>query len=363
MTETATVRLDSSYFNEARGLFEGDTLVRSEERTGYFRLGQVFWGILFPSPVLALFNESLNRIGPEVGLRPRLSLDEFLVDLPWELLSDPSKADSFSGFLPLNPRVSLVRAAPRPSVDQPSMKRVQRLVFAGAKGPGGEDPYRVDEEFELMKRALEPVKAFIDPVQVPATLDGIDRGLATGGDIFHYAGKGRVEHGRGILECDRPLEAEALAGLLGGAQTKLAVLNTCFSGRWAFARSLLACGLPALIGSQSSVTISGAISFCEKLYSAIAVGASVDEAVALARRNHYQATASASSGLFEWSTYVVFLPATQTVLFPKPDDADARRHRQAVDDELNRLRIEVNQYVGPNYGTVSGVSAQQISTS
>ena len=217
---------------------------------------------------------------------------------------------------------------------------------------------RVDEEFGMMKAALEPVEKFIKPDPVVAAVESIDRALSTPADIFHYAGRGRVEHGQGILECDRPLHAARLGKLLRGSRVSLAVLNTCYSGRSEFAQPLIESGLPVLIGSWTSVTNSGAISFCRELYSCLAVGSLIDEAVALARRRHFEAVSSSNEDIFEWGAFVVYMSVTQAILFPKPDDLEARSYRDALTEELQRISIDVINNIGTNYGTVYGVSAQ-----
>ena len=138
MREPITVRSYLHFYEDYRRIIERVGVSGPSDRESFFRLGHKLWGIIFPPPVLSLLNESLDRIGPENGLRIRLCFDDYLADLPWEFLCDPSIPDSFSSFLVLNPRISLVRAAPRPSFEQQQTRRRQRLVFVGVKGPDGQ---------------------------------------------------------------------------------------------------------------------------------------------------------------------------------------------------------------------------------
>ena len=60
-------------------------------------------------------------------------------------------------------------------------------------------------------------------------------------------------------------------------------LQRLHSGHWNFMRPLMAQGLPATIGVQGSVLNDAALAFSSALYSALAVGLSLDEAVTRAR--------------------------------------------------------------------------------
>jgi hypothetical protein len=87
--------------------FKGKAMI--QKRAG--DLGRKLSQIILPPPVFTYLVRSLERVQFKDGLRLRLCLDTRLVDLPWEWTWRPDAIDedSLSGFLALNPRISLVR--------------------------------------------------------------------------------------------------------------------------------------------------------------------------------------------------------------------------------------------------------------
>jgi hypothetical protein len=130
----------------------------------------------------------------------------------------------------------------------------------------------------------------------------------------------------------------------------LAVFSACNSGRWPFVRPLLQAGLPAVIGNQGVVSVAGSGGFCRKLYTSLALGLSLDEAVTWARLHLLEPGVSRLRESYEWGTFMVYMPSTESVLFPLPAEREAQnRQAQARLERLQTINIVVQ-----NIGTVRG---------
>jgi CHAT domain-containing protein len=214
--------------------------------------------------------------------------------LPWEYLYRPDVGPdaSLTGFLLFDHRISLVREAPA-TLSVPSIvQERQRMLFAGALWSYGEDRWGVGIEYIKLAKALESVNEFLSLEFITASGDNLAAALKAPAAILHYSGHTDATQGRGYLVREvnsqgsvplQTMDSEELANLLHNAQTRLAVFSACNSGRWVFAGPLLRAGLPALIGTQGSVSVQGAAMFSEKLYAALAVGLTLDEAIIGAR--------------------------------------------------------------------------------
>jgi hypothetical protein len=171
--------------------------------------------------------------------------------------------------------------------------------------------------------------------------------------VLHYAGHVDLEAERGALvqlasakvlggqrqwddlpslealpERARWAWSESLAPRLARGGTRLAVFNACNSGFWPFVRPFMRAGLPALIGVQGLVSNIAALNFAEKLYSSLAVGLSLDEALSYARlyvmdpaRSYYEC---------DWGRFMAYMPADSSVLFPRSERSAIRRRQQRL---------------------------------
>ena len=324
-------------------------------------LGRRLSHLLLPDEVWRLLCESLRIIAaqPALGLRLRLCLDDDLIDLPWELLyrRDIEAPAARSGFLLLDGRVSLVREPPSLFAARQETDRAQHGLFVGAMFDDGSDTWAVAIEHASLARSLQPIKGLItfDFVRGDAA-EAIDRSLAAGCDLFHYAGHTELEDGRGAmvqvasggmyasspgLTDVRRLEAlperaawawsDTLAPRLSRAGTKLAVFNACNSGFWPFVRPFMRAGIPAVVGVQGVVSNLAALNFSEKLYQSLAVGLSLDEALTFARVS----IAETEHSYYEcdWSRFMAYMPTESAVLFPRSDTSAIRRRQQKVRTE------------------------------
>jgi CHAT domain len=314
--------------------------------------------ILLPSPVNTLLIKSLERVPFEDGLRVRLCLDKDLIDLPWEFLyrSDGTDEEGLSGFIVLNPRISLVREAPTLIYKPPVSDEPQRLVFAGTPyfRESGIDAWGTEDEYKHLSSSLNEVveNGFlsIDPY-ITANDDNIERALVEPAAFFHYSGHTDEEKGQFYLTKEiqggvatGKLSSERLGDLLRKAQTRLAVFSACNSGQWGFVKPLLKAGLPALIGSQGLVSSGAANRFCRNLYKSLALGLSLDEAVTWARFHLLEAGKTLSKEDCEWGTLMVYTQSTQSVLIPKVKDESLREQQEAARAEREQSIVKVTNY-------------------
>lgn len=333
--------------------------------------------ILLPSPVFALLIRSLEHIEPEDGLRFRLCLDESLADLPWEFLYRPDAptGKSLAGFLVLDSRISLVREAPIALYKVRPSRRKQRMLFAGTFWAGDVDAWCVREEYQRLSGALEPVQEFLAMDFCAASDDHMELALTKPATIFHYSGHTDVSDGRGYLmrevavqggvcrfDVSPKLYSETLAVLLRKARTRLAVFSACNSGRWAFVQPLVQAGLPALVGVQGTVSTLAASAFCRKLYSSLAIGLPLDEAVTWARFHIVEAGVSPGEESCEWGAFMVYMPAAEAILIPRPRTRAVRERQESARRERQQTIINVYQNIGSvQGGQVTGASVGQIS--
>lgn len=320
-------------------------------------LGRQLATVLLPPRVFGLLLRSLEHVEPSEGLRLRLCLDSSLIDLPWELLYRPDAPDDspLAGFLVLDPRISLVREAPIPSRILEMAKGEERLVFVGLLGRNKEkeDYWEVLPEHRKILEALKPVENFLsmDPNFHSAAGDHIAELLVNPSAIFHYAGHVSRDSGALVTEAgdDAPVEylsSGTLSGLLWRSGTRMAVFNACNSGDWNFVEPLLErAGLAALIGIQGIVYTGPAIVFSQRLYSDLAVGLSLDEAVTAARLHLLE---SEKRGTCSWSRFMVYMQSPSTAVLPRPKDRlvqqRQREHRAERDQTINSVAELVQKF-------------------
>jgi hypothetical protein len=225
------------------------------------------------------------------------------------------------------------------------------MLFVGALGPSDRDPYDVKVEYRKLSQALQPVNDFLQLQFVKASSERLDLAFSSPTEILHYAGHANEEQGRGF--CVRRVEAgnterlyaDVLKGLLATAGTRLAVLNACNSARISVVEPILDAGLDALIGATGSIWSNAAIAFCERLYSFLAVGLSLDQAVSSSRLRLVDAEVGGPEHC-EWGRFVLYLSASESVLFPQrpravvtPRKLVAQQHQQTMNRALLRKAI------------------------
>jgi hypothetical protein len=339
-------------------------------------IGRDLARVVLPPEVWRLLGESLAGIGSrrDLGLRIRLCLDEDLIDLPWEFLYRPDveAPAAQSGFLLTDGRISLTREPPSIAGMPPSTEHVQRALFLGTLWDDGSDGWAVRSEYKSLAKAMEPVGRLMQFEFVASDdLAAVDRALARGCDVFHYAGHTDIVDGQGTLVhrvrsatlrafdqtvyhtattplgIEGPMEAspsvaawsrsDELASLLARGRTRLAVFNACNSGLWPFVRPLMRAGIPAVVGVQGIVSNPAALNFAEKFYQSLAVGLSLDEALTYARL--YVMQPGRSYYPCDWGRFMAYMPADSAVLFPRPEMAAMRKRQDAVRAEREQTLL------------------------
>jgi hypothetical protein len=303
-------------------------------------IGRLLAETIFVDDVARLFERSLGMASKENGdgLRLILRFDlgghgHWLEALPWELLQRgevqlaldrrspvvrylevPQPVELSA--LPPTLRILALTAAPR-DLAQLDLEREQRLIAAVAKRSR-------KVEFRLVEHA---------------TAATLRRALVEfAPHVFHFMGHGTFDPATGqgalILEGDdglaAPLDSHALAAKLRDARISLAVLNACNSASGTLAgdpygsvaRALVSGGLPAVLAMRNPVSDRAAIAFSSGFYATLALGASVDEAMADGR----QAIHAGDPESLEWATPALYVRTATGVLFAPPAPR-ARRWR------------------------------------
>jgi hypothetical protein len=182
------VELRASFFSgSARG---GRAEITIDEAVA---IGTRLADVLFPKPVFRLFAESLGKVvgRPNTGLRIRLDMDASLVDLPWEYVRrrDREGAGLMSGFLLLDPSLSMVRQRGDANIAIETIKGRQSLSFVGTMWETGGDLWQVKKEFGLLCQALKPMADFLEPKFATATkATAFEPERWGAAAIFHYSG-------------------------------------------------------------------------------------------------------------------------------------------------------------------------------
>jgi hypothetical protein len=320
------------------------------------RLGKRLTAVLLPTRIFQLLVQSLAQVArtPDCALRIRLAMDASLTDLPWEYVYRPDHMDSngLSGFLLLDPKISMLRESPNPRVAIEPIARHEDLNFVGTLWEGQVDGWEVRTEFNLLRDALKPISNYILPTfSIASDKVAFRRGAA----ILHYAGHcdsdpdGRSYLIRelprsGRLEQTDKIYIDELAASLRKSRVRLVVLSACNSGFWPIVEPLLEAGVPAVIGVNGAIASQSTIEFCAKLYESLCLGLTLDEAVSRARVRIMQW--DQESGLFDWGLYMVYMPSPQAVLFPRAEtpglrmaQSDVRRdHSAIVESSLQAAR-------------------------
>lgn len=326
--------------------------------------GRQLADILLPPRIFSLLIRSLERILPEHGLRVRLCLDSVLIDLPWECLfrPDADERDIESGFLALNPRISLVREAPQ-SLDQERRSHVKtHLFYAGVPYmQDGSDIWTTDESLQNIQHALQPVSDYIEVEAFIAGQGKLETKLLENQiDIFHYTGHVHLQAGAGYLteeiRSDTDLDllhASRLASYLRRANTQLAVFEACNSGRWTFVEHLVEAGIPIVIGAHGAIIVDVAAVFVKTLYEAIAIGLSFDEAVTWARLRLLEPGILPHNWGWQWPMLMVYMLSADGMVMPIQESPETRRMQDQARDARQQTIYNVagNLVLGNVYDT------------
>lgn len=355
-------------------------------------LGEMLGGLLLPPYARQLLSASLTRLRSGQGLRLRLRLADELADVPWEYayIRDARGERTSSGFLALDPRLSIVRhealATPGDWFETPSTRRV---VVAMASPSGEAELSGLPEEQRMLREALQQVAGvrahFVPdlgaaPSTRGATLKDVVQALSERTDVFHFSGHGRfTEDGLGpalgstigageIVLTDEKggpvyVPADRFAELLRGKGIRLAVLNACEGARrdgyqvWSgVAAALLKAGIPAVVAMQLPVYDDLAAELGGAMYRALVAGLCVDEAVVMGRIAMRAAALKDKErrDCRDWAAPVLYLRSPGGVVFNPVSDAAARDKAEEDLGLLVRQNIGVIAPEGRVVGAVIG---------
>ena len=308
-----------------------------------------------------LFVYALKQAGNEGGVRLRLIIaDPALKQWPWEYTYfDPSGVggpDAMSGFLVLNPRISMVRHEPLPhphpiTKDTGTALTDSRIVIAAAS-PKTQPVLNVDQEVTYITEAMQDfmvdgMRFTVVPV-LNATPPEVAKVLQGAGStyVFHFAGHGGTETTKrdpfsigkireeGFLyfledkakRTEAKIRADDLAVILQAAGVRLAVFGACYSGMrsarypWdGVAGALAKRDIPATITMQYEIIDTHAIAFTRTFYGTLAAGLSLDEAMSAGRLAVYAVSNAQvdQPGFLEWGVPVLNSRLPDGKLFPE----------------------------------------------
>jgi hypothetical protein len=376
-------------------------------------LGKKIANCLLPGEIRERFEEVLNRSGETGGVRLRLLIaSDSLRQWPWEYAYlNPLGKDAMRNFLVLDPRVSIVRhealPRPHPTISAPTGALTELRIVVAAASPKGQRELDVAREISNIQEAVkdfdvEGVRVSCNPVLPDVTRKELEQALQGAGSasVFHFAGhgvtvaardefnSGTVERGSLLLLRDKTsreeeaMGADQLAGLLQQAGVRMAVLGACQSGErsagypWdSIAGALVAHNVPVVLAMQYKVLDPHAIAFSDALYTALAGGVSLDEAVWWGRQAMLGVSDPGTRFNVEWGVPVLYSRLANGVLFPERvplAGAVADQVRAAVTQNIREIasggevtgirakrigsRVEVHQTVEVVNGLLKGIA-------
>lgn len=262
-----------------------------------------------------------GAMGPNVYARIRFSLSETSHGVPWEILWE----SALRQYVTLDPRVSVVRSIAGAQLVAPGGPiRDQLRVLLVAPHPIGQDSTGAAQEEHGIKVALKKLEkagAVVVRWVKPATVRSFRQALRGRWHIVHFIGHGSFEREQSWLLFEREDKREhlvngtSMANMVQGTHPRLVVLNACVGAKTgaaalpSVALSLCRQGIPAVIAMQNAITNDAAIAFSGEIYSQLAMGTHVDQAVERARSEVELVSNQLNPQTLEWFTPVLYLGA------------------------------------------------------
>ncbi len=317
-------------------------------------LASVLGDMLLPGEALDLFLAAFPRHLDDAGIRLRLVIrDMELAAIPWECAYVPLGDDSpLSPYLALHPAVSIMRheaqPSPRPVLAATSGGSFRILVASGLtlsdlpRLSAGTEGSAIEQALkETQASTADGFRFALTLLPDPVTAASLEEALSAPFELFQFSGHsvtrtlldGTAAVGVAVAAPDgrsQLLPPDRLAKMLQAASVRVAFLNVCSppgvagADRLTLVAELAGAGIPAVIGMQFPVEDSHAIAFSKGLYSALAAGLSLDEAVSLGRRRMHELGI-----LINWGAPVAFSRSPDGWLF----------RSRAADGASNSARI------------------------
>lgn len=284
--------------------------------------------------------------------------------IPWELLHGGRGID----WLALERTTPLVRylETERPAI-LPPLEPPVRVLFARSQG-GARGGLSLESEMRAVRRAVATGEVQIAPpvwADRPGALrDLLDRGghhvlhLACHGSLDPTTGAGRL-HFETPDGRDAPVTGEELGRQLAGLpHLRLVVVNACDSDRWtrqdpvdpssSVAAALVFHGVPAVLAMQRPVSDAAARALSSRLYTLLARGRTVEEALSESRRAILDAP---GAGPWEWATPVLTSRLAPGTLLPTATAGAAatRRLRAKIHDTSFLIEQRTAGFVGRRF--------------
>jgi CHAT domain-containing protein len=154
---------------------------------------------------------------------------------------DRIKEKGMSGFLLLDPAVSIVREKANPAISLNPISGKQELTFIGTLWEGNNDGWEVKKEFEGIKKGLVPVSKYISAKYLTNPNWVSEKNLVNNTAIFHYSGHCDFDKSgkaymvpevpaSGQIELCKKVFTDNVAGKFNPDKTRLIVLSACNSG-------------------------------------------------------------------------------------------------------------------------------------
>lgn len=344
-------------------------------------LGRRLGECLLPAGgVRELFQVARTQAGYDGGLRLRLFISDPALRLwPWEFAYlDPTQEsrNDLSGFLSLDPRISIVRheplAAPHLRIDAKGSRLVSPRLMIVASQPVDTPRLRIDQEVDYLKAAfsgfeVDGTRLVLEEALVDVTAQQLEEYLRESQSVylFHFTGHGemgapqrdplsrggKVQPGTVLLVKDglskraAPLEASTLARWMLRAGVRLAFLSACQTGErqaghsWAgVAGSMVRHGVPAVVAMQHPVEDVASVNFTRAFYGALFSGLTLDEAVSVGRLAMVRPVDQPYC--FEWGVPVLYSRLGGGALFPEQAQGAgtaARIFRKTIDFQIAEI--------------------------
>lgn len=290
--------------------------------------GSELFESVFSGGVRDVYRSARERAwADDKGLRLTMYLSDApdLQHVPWEFLYEPPM------FLAHSVETPVVRSLDLELQRRPKKVELPLRILGVDSRPQGAVPLDADAERHNLEEALAGLqeRGLVELVWLErATLRELQRTLDRPDDfhVIHYIGHGAYNESSGngtlLLEHQDGTLHQVTGTDLGSVlfderSLRLAVLNACEGARASHrdpfsgvASSLVACGIPAVVGMQFEITDEAAVTFAEQFYTSLADSYPVDASLAQARRAIW-----AERHNTEFGTPVLFLRAADARLF------------------------------------------------
>lgn len=259
--------------------------------------GARLFNALLPEPLQGSYRSARAKaLQADARLRIVLNLDGKTADLPWEYLYDSERAS----FIAMSNDTSLLRTLIDSAATRPSQPVDQLHVLVMTCSPAGLEPIDTASEMNRIEKQLAPHgnRVQVRPVH-GETFEDLRLALDDfAPHVFHFVGHGHwdasVDDGA-LAFCNNhgahePVTGRELGVLLNRPGLRLALLNSCDGARTSqqdrfagVATSLVAQGVPAVIGMQYQIDDRAAAAFGSEFLAALVDTRSVDAALTTAR--------------------------------------------------------------------------------